>query len=418
MNNFTKYMSATLVASSLIFTGCNNDDKEPVYGSDSNIETSATLTPYENCLNLISPKAYNDADGLNIEAGSVISMITPTSSTPYWDAVKKGAFQAIEDINTALGYSGKDRITLSFNTASNVDDQINILDSELSRYPAAIALAPIDTIAFGMQFDQAMENGIPIITFEAATTNNNVSSVVATDNQTATQELFEQLTKLSASPDSSFIICDSLDDETNLVRFNTLTSKLSNDNDYVILDLSNLDALHTEMYLSELGSANKDNDTPTSEANNDDTSITNESNLNDGNDSDNNTDDTSNAFDTEYTLDELLAYLLTSYPEFNNFVFLDGVSCENVLDSLDGIELDYSNYNLLSFDTSANLKQALMDGKIDGLQITNPYGTGYASIIASIRASLDLGNEAFVNTGSIYIDAELSVDSTLTDFFY
>lgn len=418
MKKFINYIGAATLASSLLFTGCSSLNQEPVYGSDSNTETDTALIPYEQCLSLISPKAYSDADGLTLESGSVISMITPTSSTPYWDAVKNGAIQAIEDINTSLGYSGKDRITLSFNTASNVDDQINILDSELSRYPAAIALAPLDTIAFGMQFDQAMENGIPIITFETATTNSNVTSVVGTNHEQSTYELLEQLTELSDSPELTFIITSDALDNQNKSRLQYTREFLSeydkNFDENLILDLSNLDAIHHNMYLQEQSLLDAVPD-DASEA------------LDEKIDTDGATEYSDNESDPsdevelvsyKYTVSETFEYLLSAFPECQNLVFLDGSACESILPELDSLQLDYDNYNLLSFDTSNILKQALVDEKIDGLQITNPYGMGYASIIASIRASLDLGNEAFVNSGDLFFNSNSSDDIIYTDFFY
>lgn len=420
MNTITKYISTTIIASSLVFTACSNEDKDPVYGSDTNIEASATVHPYEDCLNLIFPKAYNDADGLNIEPSSVISMITPTSSTPYWDAVKKGAFQAIEELNTNLGYSGKDRVTLSFNTASNVDDQINILDSELSRYPSAIAIVPLDSTAFGMQFDQAMENGIPIITFETSTTNN-VSATVATDHLSATEELVSNFQELSESPDTYFIITSDLSDEVYQSRTYTVTPSSDDESDesntQFIIDLSDLEAIHHQMYLQEQSSSIEEEE--------DDTTADHieipESDENDIDDTESDANDDTPIEEPiiyDYSLAETITYLLENYPEYANILVLDGKACELLLDTFDSIDFNYNNYNILSFDTSEKLLVALAENKIDGLQITNPYGIGYASIIASIRASLDMGNEAFINTGHIFINSDNINDEVNTDFFY
>ncbi len=43
--------------------------------------------------------------------------------------------------------------------------------------------------------------------------------------------------------------------------------------------------------------------------------------------------------------------------------------------------------------------KALEDGELDGLVVQNPFGMGYAAVIASARTVLEIGNEAEVNTG-------------------
>ena len=45
----------------------------------------------------------------------------------------------------------------------------------------------------------------------------------------------------------------------------------------------------------------------------------------------------------------------------------------------------------------------LEDGKIDGLIVQNPYGIGYATVVACARAVLGQGNEATVNTGYTWV---------------
>ena len=45
----------------------------------------------------------------------------------------------------------------------------------------------------------------------------------------------------------------------------------------------------------------------------------------------------------------------------------------------------------------------LEDGKIDGLIVQNPYGIGYATVVACARAVLGQGNEATVSTGYTWV---------------
>src|SRR5699024_10549091 len=66
--------------------------------------------------------------------------------------------------------------------AGNVDEQVNILDEELARYPAAVAIAIIDSKSCGVQFDLASENNIPVVTFDSASDYQGIMSKISTKN--------------------------------------------------------------------------------------------------------------------------------------------------------------------------------------------------------------------------------------------
>ena len=114
-------------------------------------------------LDEISPSAYNNADGITLEKGSYISVIGKSDKAQFWDEVKEGAQRAVADINEELGYEGKDKVKVAYNgpaEAESVDEQVNILDEELARYPTAVAISIADTKACEVQFDLAAENNL------------------------------------------------------------------------------------------------------------------------------------------------------------------------------------------------------------------------------------------------------------------
>ena len=57
----------------------------------------------------------------------------------------------------------------------------------------------------------------------------------------------------------------------------------------------------------------------------------------------------------------------------------------------------------MGFDVNDKVKAALEEGSIDGLVLQNPFGMGYAAVIATARAALDMANEALVNTGYTWV---------------
>ena len=58
---------------------------------------------------------------------------------------------------------------------------------------------------------------------------------------------------------------------------------------------------------------------------------------------------------------------------------------------------------VIGFDANDDGMQDLKDGKVNGLIVQNPFGMGYATVVAAARASLNMGNEAVVNTGYTWV---------------
>ena len=176
---------------SLAFGACSNNrnqtQKDPSGTSIDRVKTK---------LDVLKPVAYSSIDGLSLEPGSYISIIGRYSDDSYWKEVEAGAKQAVADLNNMLGYKGDKKIKLTYSAPEirdDVNEQVNILDEELSRDPIAIGIAAIDTTACTIQFDLASENNIPIITFDSGSDYQHVASHIATDNLAAAQTAATQL---------------------------------------------------------------------------------------------------------------------------------------------------------------------------------------------------------------------------------
>ena len=48
----------------------------------------------------------------------------------------------------------------------------------------------------------------------------------------------------------------------------------------------------------------------------------------------------------------------------------------------------------------------------------NPFGMGYATVVAAARTVLEIGNEAQVNTGYIWVDSENMDDPEIQAMLY
>lgn len=190
---------AMLLGTALLVCGCQQTPKATDEEKKIEAEKNTTKTEekeYQGKLDLISPAAYNNTNGLKLKKGDYISIIGKANGTQYWDEVKKGVTQAAEDLNASLGYAGKDKIKVTYNApdkADNVDDQVNLLDEELDRYPVAVGISIVDLQACQVQFDLATDSEIPVVTFDSGSDYQGVAADVSTDNVAAGTEAAQRL---------------------------------------------------------------------------------------------------------------------------------------------------------------------------------------------------------------------------------
>ena len=171
--------AALALAAALMVGACAKETEQNTFTGDTSEEPD-----YQVSLNPIMPSAYRDVQGLKLDKGTYISIIGKSEATAFWKAVRSGVMQAAEDLNRELGYSGNDKIKVTYNgpaKSEDIDEQVNILDEELSRYPDVIGIASIDEEACTVQFDLATENGIPIIALDSGNQYPGIQCTVKTE---------------------------------------------------------------------------------------------------------------------------------------------------------------------------------------------------------------------------------------------
>ena len=73
---------------------------------------------------------------------------------------------------------------------------------------------------------------------------------------------------------------------------------------------------------------------------------------------------------------------------------------------------------VMGFDAGKEQISALEDGSIDGLVVQNPFGMGYATVVAAARTALEIGNEAVVDTGYTWVDLSNLEDENVQAMLY
>ncbi len=347
--------------------------------------------PYQNNLKSISPSAYSNVKGIPLEPGTYISIIGKSTGGAYWEQIQKGVEQAAKDLNKELGYTKDKRIKVSYTAPGDVEDidqQVNILDEELARYPDAIAIASIGMDACSVQLDLAQENDIPIISFDSSNSHSSILSSISTNNAEAARTCAHKISDEISDIGSVLIIAHDSDSGTALERE-------QNFKDEITASEGNVKVADT-LYLDKLDEIRKE------------IAISKNQSLKEGE-----TELTAESISDE----DVLTYYLEKHPEVNACYTTNVVSTKFALEKLTAID-KIKQIAVVGFDGDKEILDAVKQGDIRGVIIQNPFGIGYATVVAAARTVLHMGNEANVDTGYLWVTSENIKDEFIKTMLY
>ena len=389
----------TSVCAGMLLCACSSNADENVFTGDTTEKPA-----YQAKLNAISPAAYSSVEGLELEPGTYISVIGKEEDSAYWNQIRAGVEQAAEDLNEALGYSGSDQIKILYNAPADEEDmneQVNILDEELARYPDVIAIASIDEAASEVQFDLAAGNDIPVVAFDSGNAYQGIQCTCKTDSSAAAAEGAAKLCEaIGGSGEVALIVHDSVSEsarEREEAFKEALSAEYPGAAVVETIYMDDLEEIKKSAAAEQLGvsleeiqaeqpaEGTEQGEEPTGDA----SAVLEEI----------------NAAAEKISDEDAVAYCLKKHPELKGCFGTNVDATQLALKALGSLE-DTDDVVLMGFDAGKEQLEALESGEIDGLVVQNPFGIGYAAVIASARTVLEIGNEAQVNTGYIWADQE------------
>ena len=365
-------ITAVVMATTFMICACGKQQEQTTTFTGKETEKPE----YQGNLNAISPAAYNNVEGLNLEPGTYISIIGKDDSSSYWTNVKKGVMQAADDLNKELGYKGSDKIKVTYNApakSEDIDEQVNILDEELSRYPDAVGIASIDSAACSVQFDLATANGIPVISLDSGNEYKGIQCIVKTDNEDAARTGAYKLANEIGDEGQVILVVHDSNSETAKERAKSFEEEIKNNYPSV--------SIVETIYCDKLDDLKKK------------IAVEKDPNM---------SEDLQKAAVEKMTDDEVMQYYLEKYPDLKGVFGTNESSTIFALEALQKTELA-GKVALVGFDISEEQTAAMKNGEISGLVVQNPFGMGYASVVAAARTVLQSGNEAVVDTGYIWV---------------
>ncbi len=380
-------ITAVVMATTFMICACGKQQEQTTTFTGKETEKPE----YQGNLNAISPAAYNNVEGLNLEPGTYISIIGKDDSSSYWTNVKKGVMQAADDLNKELGYKGSDKIKVTYNApakSEDIDEQVNILDEELSRYPDAVGIASIDSAACSVQFDLATANGIPIISLDSGNEYKGIQCIVKTDNEDAARTGAYKLANEIGDEGQVILVVHDSNSETAKERAKSFEEEIKNNYPSV--------SIVETIYCDKLDDLKKK------------IAIEKDPNI---------SEDLQKAAVEKMTDDEVMQYYLEKYPDLKGVFGTNESSTIFALEALQKTELA-GKVALVGFDISEEQTAAIKNGEIAGLVVQNPFGMGYASVVAAARTVLQSGNEAVVDTGYIWVTKDNLEDESIQNMLY
>ena len=403
---------------------CSSDNDEDVFTGDTPEEPE-----YQANLDAVTPAAYSTVDGLDLEPGTYISVIGKQEDSSYWQQIRAGVQQAAADLNEKLGYSGNDQIRVLFNAPSDgedIDEQVNILDEELARYPDVIAIASIDADASEVQFDLAIGNGIPIVAFDSGNSYQGIQCTCVTDNRTAAAEGASRLCgAVEESGEVLLLVHDSVSGNA-AERMEGFTGEITGNHPGVTLAgplyLDQLNEIKRQaaaeqlnVSLEELQAAEAAESGDTAEDQTEDGTVPEDGENPESTDSASLEEVISVA--DGMSDEDAVAWYMEKHPDLKGVFGTNDAATQIAVEALSRTEFS-DDVRVMGFDAGSSQISALESGDIDGLIVQNPFGMGYAAVVAASRTVLEIGNEAVVNTGYVWVDSENMEDEAVQPFLY
>ena len=136
-----------------------------------------------------STAAAGGGGAKQVNADTYIPVISKGFQHQFWQAVKQGAEKKASELGVKITFEGPDN-------ESQVDKQIEMLQTALDKKPAAICFAALDSKAAIPLLQKAKDQNIPVIGFDSGVDSDIPVATAATDNVKAAGDAAKHMAQL------------------------------------------------------------------------------------------------------------------------------------------------------------------------------------------------------------------------------
>lgn len=306
---------------------------------------------------------YTSLEELTPEAGSRIAVVLKSTRDEFWTTVRDGIEDAVKALNEKMGYTGEDQITVSFDGPtddSDVEKQIDLIDTVLSENPTILCIAAIDRQSCEAQLEMAAENDIPVVMLDSGVESGPISALCATDNYAAGTEAAKKMAEAIGDEGQIAVMTHAESAQTSQDREKGFTDEISKN--------------HPNIEIVNISHENDD-----------------------------------------FTMEKMADAVFTLYPEVEGYFCTNEDASGAVLDALDAAGKEIT---VIGFDSGEQQQNAVKNGTELGFFAQNPYGMGYAAVIAGVRADQNLEVDTFINTSYQWIDSSNLENEEYSSYLY
>ena len=306
---------------------------------------------------------YTSLEELTPEAGSRIAVVLKSTRDEFWTTVRDGIEDAVKALNEKIGYTGEDQIMVSFDGPtddSDVEKQIDLIDTVLSENPTILCIAAIDRQSCEAQLEMAAENDIPVVMLDSGVESGPISALCATDNYAAGTEAAKKMAEAIGDEGQIAVMTHAESTQTSQDREKGFTDEISKN--------------HPNIEIVNISHENDD-----------------------------------------FTMEKMADAVFTLYPEVEGYFCTNEDASGAVLDALDAAGKEIT---VIGFDSGEQQQNAVKNGTELGFFAQNPYGMGYAAVIAGVRADQNLEVDTFINTSYQWIDSSNLENEEYSNYLY
>ncbi len=148
-----------------------------------------------------------------------IPVISKGFQHQFWQAVKQGSEKAAKDLNVDITFEGPE-------SESQVDKQIEMLQTALDKKPAAICFAALDSKAAIPLLQKAKDANIPVIGFDSGVDSDIPVATAATDNIAAAAAAADHMAQAIGNSGEVAIIAHDQTSRTGIDRVKGFTDQI------------------------------------------------------------------------------------------------------------------------------------------------------------------------------------------------
>ncbi|MEJ1090382.1 ABC transporter substrate-binding protein [Microbacterium istanbulense] len=272
-----------------------------------------------------------------------IAMISKGFQHQFWQAVKQGAEERAAELGVEITFEGPAAET-------EVDAQLQMLQTAIDKDPDAIAYAALDPEACVAPLEQAKAKDIPVVYFDAPCNGEVGLSLAATDSKVAGALAAEHMAELIGGEGEIGIVGHSQINSTGVERRDGFVEKIEADYpDIKIVDIQYGDGDH-------LKSA------------------------------------------------DIAKAMIAAHPDLKGIYGTNEGSAIGVVNAVNELGLEKGKLTIIGFDSGAAQINAIKDGTMAGAITQDPIGIGAQVVQAAYDAAMGESVDEFYDTGSYWYD--------------